>query len=41
VVDARVRINVLPGAGHNGDGTSALSGAPIPQYVDLVTIRAV
>lgn len=37
-VDAHLRLYVLPGAGHNGDGTSALNGAPIPQYVDLVTM---
>lgn len=37
-VDAHVRYYVLPGAGHNGDGTSATTGEPIPQYVDLVTM---
>lgn len=37
-LDQHVRLYVLPGAGHSGDGSSATTGAPIPQYVDLVSM---
>jgi pimeloyl-ACP methyl ester carboxylesterase len=34
--DQSIRYFVLPGAGHNGEGVSALSGEPIPHAIDLV-----
>lgn len=37
-VDEHLRYYVLPHAGHGGDGASATTGDPIPQYVDLVTM---
>lgn len=37
-VDAHVRHYLRPGAGHSGDGKSHTTGAPIPQYVDLISM---
>lgn len=39
-VDEHLRYYVLPHAGHGGDGASATTGEPIPQYVDLITMMA-
>jgi feruloyl esterase len=36
--ERHMRLYVLPGAGHGGDGTSGTSGEPLPQYVDLVSM---
>jgi feruloyl esterase len=38
VVDRFFRLYVAPGANHGGRGVSGTSGAPIPQYVDLLSI---
>jgi feruloyl esterase len=35
-VDRFARLYVTPGAAHGGAGTSGATGAPIPQYVDLL-----
>lgn len=37
-VDQHLRYYVLPHAGHGGDGASATTGEPIPQYVNLITM---
>jgi pimeloyl-ACP methyl ester carboxylesterase len=36
--DRSVRYYVLPGAGHNGEGVSALNGEAIPHALDLVSL---